>query len=192
MCARGSCELFASVNEMHTPGCFFIPSLIISENPRFENSFPESHDLCGAPLFQEWEWTWVCEHFHGHSQSLPIWCINRHWCTGTAVSSTNKYLYGYFRTSIKLVSGNSAGTVTAFYVSTANSTALGEVLTGSPVSVYGALSLLCVEAAWQLISVIEGGYDEIGVTLSEILSLRTNLWVERLSEEGSLRLRTGS
>lgn len=63
-------------------------------------------------FFVAWSESNVAAVDGGHTLQLSL---NRK--SGTAVSSTNKYLYGYFRASIKLVSGNSAGTVTAFYLS---------------------------------------------------------------------------
>jgi hypothetical protein len=47
---------------------------------------------------------------------------------GTAVQSVNKYLFGYFRVGLKLVPNDSAGVLTAFYVSISQSLVIPQLL----------------------------------------------------------------
>jgi hypothetical protein len=48
--------------------------------------------------------------------------------SGTAVQSVNKYLFGYFRVGLKLVPNDSAGVLTAFYVSISQSLVIPQLL----------------------------------------------------------------
>lgn len=77
------------------------------------NTFtPFQYSKFQKSFFVAWSESNVAAVDGGHTLQLSL---DRQ--SGTAVSSTSKYLYGYFRASIKLHSGNSAGTVTAFYLS---------------------------------------------------------------------------
>lgn len=49
--------------------------------------------------------------------SISLQCLTLKWISGAGFSSKSKYMFGKVTIQIKLVAGDSAGTVTAYYVS---------------------------------------------------------------------------
>lgn len=77
---------------------FTLVGSVVGRSSRFDDLFQPS---------------WALDHFSYEGELLKMKLDNH---SGAGFSSKSKYLYGKVAVQIKLVEGDSAGTVTAFYV----------------------------------------------------------------------------
>ncbi|PIA40669.1 hypothetical protein AQUCO_02400021v1 [Aquilegia coerulea] len=72
-----------------------------------------------VPFYRNYKPTWAFDHikyFNGGNEIQLV--LDKY--TGTGFQSKGSYLFGHFSMQIKMVAGDSAGTVTAFYLSSDN------------------------------------------------------------------------
>ncbi|KAI3996712.1 hypothetical protein MKX01_041012 [Papaver californicum] len=90
--------------------CFSVIGMSMGAAP------PKATDV---PFSKNYSPTWSPDHIKYFNGGKDIQLYLTNW-TGTGFHSKESYLFGYFHMHIKMVAGDSAGTVTAFFLSSNN------------------------------------------------------------------------